>query len=93
MYTLILAKQFSYHKTKLGMPSSVVFHGLRKNFVTQLVQHDVPTSTIQQPIGHSSDSFVCHTYSGGLELDALAEMVAKVSYNKAVSGAVSRLTE
>ena len=86
----LFAKRFSYHKNKLGLPSSVVFHGLRKNLITQLVQHQVPTHEVQQLVGHTADSLVHTTYSEGVSLERLTEIVGMVDYGKDVTGAVRR---
>ena len=40
-----------------------VFHDFRKNFITQLVQHQVPTHMIQQLVGHAADELVHNVYS------------------------------
>ena len=84
------AKRFSYHKAKLGLPAVCVFHDFRKNFITQLVQHQVPTHEIQQLVGHTADELVHNVYSSGVSLERLAEVVAMVSYGETVAEAVRR---
>jgi integrase len=85
----LFAKRFSYRKKQLGFPSSVVFHSFRANYVSRLVALGTPDSTIQQLIGHESGVLLHNTYSSGLGLDALQEVVRDVEYGKAVTGAVS----
>lgn len=86
----LFAKRFSYHKTRLKLPSSVVFHSLRYNFISQLVATQTPDSTIQQLVGHESSVLLHNTYSDGLSLEQLTETVGNVNHGKDVTTAVSQ---
>jgi integrase len=86
-----MSSQFSRYRRKLGITADgVVFNGLRKNFITQLVQRQVPDHEIQQLVGHESHTLVHNVYSAGVTLERLAEVVALVDYGTAVTAAVER---
>ena len=72
------------------LPANVVLHGLRATFITNLVQHQVPTHEVKQLVGHTSDELVHNVYSAGVTLERLAEVVALVDYGKTVAEAVRR---
>jgi hypothetical protein len=67
-----------------------VLHGLRANFITQLVQHRVPRNGIQQLVGHEPGELIYDTYSLGVPLEQLAEVVALLDYGDAVAAAITR---
>jgi len=62
--------------------TQVVFHCLRKNFLTALEVAGVPEPTAKLIAGHARQSMTYGVYSKGVELSALQEAVNKVSYNK-----------
>jgi integrase len=91
------SSRFSYHKVHVRkLPPAINFHSFRKNFSTQLVQHQVPTPEIQQVIGHESQELVHRVYSSGVDVERLLQVVQKVKYSdpvtRAVQDAVRRLT-
>jgi integrase len=86
----LFAKRFSYHKTKvLGLPPAVVFHGLRKNFVTALHNLGVTPDRIAQIVGHERGSLALDRYSGGVDITKLAREVKKVTFGSRVDSLVT----
>jgi integrase len=88
-----MSSSFSKCKVRLGLPVTVTFHGLRKNFITQLVQHQVPIHEIQQLVGHENRTLVHGVYCDVVTIERLVEVVALVDYGDMVTAAVERAME
>jgi len=79
-----IVKNFStLLRGKGGIKSKqVVFHCLRKNFLTALEIAGVPEPTAKTIAGHARDSMTYGLYSKGVKQPALQEAVNMVSYNE-----------
>ncbi len=76
-----MSKKFGYlirkHVTK---DKRLVFHSLRKSFLTALEKADVAVSTAELIVGHRRQSLSYGLYSDGVNLETLTDAVEKVSY-------------
>jgi integrase len=79
-----IGKRFGRLKTSLGFDNRIVFHSLRKSFITKLERSGVPESTIARLVGHEINertSLALGLYSGGLSIEQLRPAVDKVEYS------------
>ena len=77
------AKEFTKYRRKHGVDRpQVVFHSLRKSFISCLEEAEVPADTAALLAGHKSRrSFTFSVYNpAGPTLKKLAEALAKVHY-------------
>ena len=82
-----LAKRFPAYRRSRGVDrDGVVFHSLRKSFVSRLEEAEVPHDTAAMLVGHKSQrSFTYDVYSPhGPTLGQLAKAVNKVRYRALV---------
>jgi integrase len=78
-----IGKRFGRLKTKLGFDGRLVFHSLRKSFITKLERAGVAPASIARVVGHeigSQYSLALSVYSAGLSEEQLSSIVNKVSY-------------
>ena len=77
-----LGNRFSDVKAELfpkAKPRELTFHGLRSTFITAMEKAGIPESTAKLIDGHARQSLSYGLYSKGLELDALAEAMGRIS--------------
>jgi integrase len=79
-------KRFSRLLRAAGLKDkALVFHSLRKSFVSRCEAAAIPESTTKLLVGHSRRSSLTYGdldtgYSPGLQLDALKKAIAKITY-------------
>ena len=79
-----IGKRFGRLKTKLGFDGRLVFHSLRKSFITKLERAEVAPESIARVVGHEIGSQYATTlsvYSAGLSDEQMNAIVNKVSYS------------
>ena len=79
-----IGKRFGRLKTKLGFDGRLVFHSLRKSFITKLERAEVAPASIARVVGHeigSQYSLALSVYSAGLSDEQMNAIVNKVSYS------------
>ena len=88
----MVSKRFGYHKkVKLGLPTALKFHGLRKNFATQIYRADVPVDRLEQIIGHSHGNLAQDVYIDGSGLEQLVKDVQSLSHGETIDGCVAHI--
>ena len=79
-----IGKRFGRLKTKLGFDRRLVFHSVRKSFITKLERAEVAPASIARVVGHeigSQYSLALSVYSAGLSEEQISAIVNKVSYS------------
>ena len=79
-----IGKRFGRLKTKLGFDRRLVFHSVRKSFITKLERAEVAPASIARVVGHeigSQYSLALSVYSAGLSEEQKSVIVNKVSYS------------
>ncbi len=76
----VLSKQFTNLKKRLGFGSELVFHSLRKTFVSTLHEQDVPVEVAKRIVGHAIQDITYGRYSEASKWPEMVEAVKKVSY-------------
>jgi integrase len=79
-----IGKRFGRLKTKLGFDRRLVFHSIRKSFITKLERAEVAPASIARVVGHeigSQYSLALSVYSAGLSEEQISAIVNKVSYS------------
>ena len=76
----VVSQSFKRAKRKLGMPETVVFHSLRKMFITKLHEERVAVDVIKKLVGHADQDITTGLYSDASLWPEMVEAVKKVSY-------------
>ena len=76
----VVSQSFKRVKRKLGMPETVVFHSLRKMFITKLHEERVAVDVIKKLVGHADQDITTGLYSDASLWPEMVEAVKKVSY-------------
>ena len=79
-----IQKAFGRFKTDLGFPSELVFHGLRRSFVTKMHQAGVPLMLAKRVVGHKLNDLTFGHYSEGELLSEMRGAVEKVDFGDEV---------
>lgn len=79
------ANEFSKHKTTIGLPLAVTFHGFRHTVSTRLrnVKADIREIWIDALLGHeaSHKSMGTLTYTSGIDVENLHHVVGYLRYD------------
>lgn len=57
-----LSKRFGRLKSRLGYTESIVFHSLRKTFITELLNRQAPLPIVQKIVGHEGSNVTTGIY-------------------------------
>lgn len=91
--TRSMGSAFSKFKRGLQLPPEVTFHGLRHTFVQQLVDRSWPEADIMQIVGHRAPQLIRNTYSRGVPMARLQEVVGSVDYGPEVTEEVADISQ
>ncbi len=75
-----IGKRFGHLRTALGFGPALVFHSIRKCFVTILENAGVSENLAADLAGHEKPRITYGLYSGGATLEVKAAALAKLSY-------------
>ena len=75
-----LSKDFTNLKKQLGYGSELVFHSLRKTFISSLHEQNVAVEVAKRVVGHSIQDITYGRYSEASKWPEMVEAVKKVSY-------------
>ena len=76
----VLGKRFGRLKTKLGFPSTKVFHSLRKTFITACEQAEALEGVVADIVGHEKQTMTYGLYSGGSSIKQRVYVIESLSY-------------
>ena len=76
----LVTNRFSKVRDKLGLPNTVVFHSLRKMFITKLHEERVAVDIMKKIVGHSDQDITTGLYSDASLWAEMVEAVNKVDY-------------
>lgn len=76
-----IGKRFGRLKSGLGYGPQLVFHSIRKTFVTILENEGVPENVVADIVGHEKPTMTYGLYSGGTSLSVKKDGMEKVSYS------------
>lgn len=74
------SKAFSLLKQELGYDKRLVFHSLRKTFITELQRADTSGVIIAELVGHATGTVTYDVYARGHSMAQLQSAVEKVRY-------------
>lgn len=77
-----LSNNFTTLKKSLGFGSELVFHSLRKTFISSLHEQGVPVDIAKRVVGHSIQDITYGRYSEASLWPDMVEAVKKVSYSQ-----------
>ena len=75
-----IQKAFGRLKKAMGFPPELVFHSLRKTFITKMHQAGVPVMIAKSVVGHQLNDLTFGHYSQGQLVETLREAVRRVGY-------------
>ena len=76
----LMSGRFTKARDKLGLPNTVVFHSLRKMFITKLHEERVAVDIMKKIVGHSDQDITTGLYSDASLWAEMVEAVNKVEY-------------
>ena len=80
-----VGKRFGRLKTKMGFPSTKVFHSLRKSFVTACEQAGAIEGVVADIVGHEKQSMTFGVYSGGSSIKQRVEVMNTISFDQEIA--------
>jgi integrase len=80
-----VGKRFGRLKTKMGFPSTKVFHSLRKSFVTACEQAGAIEGVVADIVGHEKQSMTFGVYSGGSSIKQRLEVMNTISFDQEIA--------
>lgn len=76
----LMSGRFTKARRKVGLPDTVVFHSLRKMFITKLHEERVAVDIMKKIVGHSDQDITTGLYSDASLWAEMVEAVNKVEY-------------
>lgn len=76
-----IQKAFGRMKTSMGFPPELVFHSLRKSFITKMHQAGVAVMVAKGVVGHQLNDLTFGNYSQGQLVEIFRDAVVSVRYD------------
>jgi integrase len=80
-----VGKRFGRLKTKMGFPSTKVFHSLRKSFVTACEQAGAIEGVVADIVGHEKQTMTFGVYSGGSSIKQRLEVMNAINFDQEIA--------
>ncbi len=81
-------KRLGRTRKRLNLPKGVVFHSLRNTVITKLHNNMIALENIEKIVGHAQKSVVHGTYSGGLAVQHIREIINGISYGNTIDNLI-----
>ena len=78
--TNAVGKRFGRLKSKLGFPSTKVFHSLRKSFITACEQAGAIEGVVADIVGHEKQTMTYGVYSGGSSIEQRMRVMETIDF-------------
>ena len=81
-------KRLGRTRKRVNLPKGVVFHSLRNTVITKLHNNMIALYNIELIIGHAQKSVALGSYSGGLAVQHLREIINGISYGNTIDNLI-----
>ena len=81
-------KRLGRTRKRLNLPKGVVFHSLRNTVITKLHNNMIALENIEKIVGHAQKSVAFGSYSGGLAVEKLREIINGISYGNTIDNLI-----